>query len=65
MYLHRSRANQRYGYGSRADSCCRLSSGEVLYFYPEMSEKVFTVKEFVWGVSQENQDIGDHEAARY
>ena len=37
----------------------RLIKGEVLYFYPEMSEKVFTVKEFVWGVSQENQDIGD------
>jgi protein-tyrosine-phosphatase len=37
----------------------RLIKGEVLHFYPEMSEKVFTVKEFVFVDSRENQDIGD------
>jgi protein-tyrosine-phosphatase len=37
----------------------RLIKGEVLYFYPETSDKVFTFKEFVWGDSLQNLDIGD------
>lgn len=37
----------------------RLIKGEVLYLYPETSGKVFTFKEFVFGASSQNLDIGD------
>ena len=37
----------------------RLIKGEVLYLYPETSGKVFTFKEFVFGASWQNLDIGD------
>jgi len=37
----------------------RLIKSEVLYFYPETSAKVFTFKEFVFGASWQNLDIGD------
>jgi len=37
----------------------RLVKGEVLYLYPKALGKVFTFKEFVFGASWQNLDIGD------
>lgn len=37
----------------------RLIKREVLCLYPETSGKVFTLKEFVFGASWQNLDIGD------
>ncbi len=37
----------------------RLIKGEVLHLYPETSGKAFTFKEFVFGASSQNLDIGD------